>query len=71
MSREGLAFVPDEREGDSEHAFRLSPAQFLHVLAGDGLTIKSHDKVYRFKAAAAGEGDDQLARLVENISRLR
>jgi len=71
VSREGLAFVPDERDGDSEHAFRLNPAQFLHVLAGDGLTIKSQDKVYRFKAAAAGEGDDQLARLVENISRLR
>jgi hypothetical protein len=72
VSRDGLAFVPDVREGDTDHAFRLGPAQFLHVLAGDTLTVRSHDKVYRFKVAfATGEGEDQLARLLGAISRLR
>jgi hypothetical protein len=72
VSRDGLAFVPDVRDGDNDHAFRLGPAQFLHVLTGDTLTIRSHDKVYRFKTAlAAGEGEDQLARFLGGISRLR
>jgi hypothetical protein len=72
VSRDGLAFVPDEREGDAQHGFTLRNGQFLHGLGGDNLTIKSNDKVYRFKpAVVTGKDDDQLAKLVASMTRLQ
>jgi hypothetical protein len=73
VSRDGLAFVPDLDGGKNEDdAFSFKHNQFLPMLDGDSLTIKSDTRAYRFKpAVVAGKDDDQLQRLVASITRLR
>jgi len=60
----GLEFIPDQDGGDRDHAFRLQRDQFLDAVAEDTLTIRSQDKVYRFKAAPGTGGTPSLAELV-------
>jgi diguanylate cyclase (GGDEF)-like protein/PAS domain S-box-containing protein len=70
VSRDGVAFVPDE----TKDGFALRYNEFLHSLADGTLTIKSTTRTYRFKAAAgAGKEDDgaQLHDVVESIARFR
>jgi diguanylate cyclase (GGDEF)-like protein len=68
VARGGIAFVPDAQDGDAGHALRLGQGEFLHSVNEDSLTIRSSDKVYRFKpAVVTGKGDDQLARLVSRL----
>jgi hypothetical protein len=67
-SSAGVAFVPES--ADSRDGFDFTHGQYLHSLDEDSLTIKSHDRTYRFKAAAnaAGGGNrDQLERLISSI----
>lgn len=68
VSSDGVAYVPDERAGENRDAFSIALGQFLHSLEGDSLTIRSNDRVYRFKAA---EGDGTLGGLVEHLAALR
>jgi hypothetical protein len=65
VSRDGLAFVSDEKED----AFRLTFAEFLHAVSDDTLTLRSAAKTYRFKAA--GAGGDKLHEFADRISRAR
>lgn len=70
VSRDGVAFVPDE----TKDGFALKYNEFLHALADGVLTIKSTARTYRFKAAAgAGKEDEggQLHDVVESIARFR
>jgi len=70
VSRDGVAFVPDE----TKDGFALRYNEFLHSLADGTLTIKTTARTYRFKAAAgAGKEDDgaQLHDVVESIARFR
>ena len=71
VSGAGLEFVPDEDGGDRDHAFRLQRDQFLDALIQDTLTIRSQDKVYRFKAAAGTGGSTSLTELVGSLPRSR
>jgi hypothetical protein len=65
VSRDGLAFVSDEKDD----AFTLTFAEFLHAVSDDTLTLRSAAKTYRFKAAAAG--GDRLREFADRISRAR
>jgi len=70
VSRDGVAFVPDE----TKDGFALRYTEFLHTLADGMLIIKSTTRTYRFKAAAtAGKDDDgaQLHDVVASIARFR
>jgi hypothetical protein len=72
VSRDGVAFVPDEKTG--KEAFALKYGEFLSTLADRTLTIKSNSRTYRFNAATvAGKADDgtQLHDVVESIARFR
>jgi len=60
----GLEFIPDQDGGDRDHGFTLQRDQFLDAVAEDTLTIRSQDKVYRFKAAPGTGGTPSLAELV-------
>ena len=72
VSRDGLAFVPDEPSEEDKDAFSFKHNQFLPMLDGDSLTIKSDSRAYRFKpAVVAGKDDDQLQQLVASIKGLR
>jgi EAL domain-containing protein (putative c-di-GMP-specific phosphodiesterase class I)/GGDEF domain-containing protein len=68
ISENGLAFVPDGN--DAGDAFSFGHGQFLHALSNEGLTIKSHDRTYRFKSGVVGEGGS-LEALVASIARFR
>jgi diguanylate cyclase (GGDEF)-like protein len=47
VSRQGIEFVPD---GDNpKDAFRFAYGQFVHGVDGDGLTIKTSDRTFRFE----------------------
>jgi diguanylate cyclase (GGDEF)-like protein/PAS domain S-box-containing protein len=59
VSRSGISFVPDK----GNDAFTLEYHQFLAGLSGDGLTIRSETKTYRFKSADAVDVDENRARL--------
>ncbi len=72
VSRDGVAFVPDDKTG--KDAFTLKYSEFLQTLADSKLTIKSNTRTYRFKAAAVASKDDngsQLHDVVESIGRFR
>jgi diguanylate cyclase (GGDEF)-like protein/PAS domain S-box-containing protein len=72
VSREGVAFVPDEKPG--KDAFDLKYSEFLSTLADSKLVITSNTRTYRFKAAAvAGKNDSgsELHDVVERIARFR
>jgi diguanylate cyclase (GGDEF)-like protein len=72
VSRETVAFVPDEKMG--KDAFTLKYSEFVQTLADSTLAIKSKSRTYRFKAAAvAGKNDDgsQFREVVESIARFR
>jgi len=73
VSRRGVAFVPDGEKGKAEDAFTFKHGEFLYALSGESLTIKSHDKTYRFRASdATGPGSrSQLQKVVDSINRLR
>ena len=72
MSRQGVAFVPDDSQ-QADDAFRLLYGQFVHGLADNGLTIKSSTRTYRFKPTTkSGAGESGiLPSLVESMARLR
>jgi EAL domain-containing protein (putative c-di-GMP-specific phosphodiesterase class I) len=72
-SRDGVAFVPDERSNDTDDAFSLRHGEFLHELEEDDLTIRSNTRTYRFKSAATvGErGRADLQRLAAALRRVR
>ena len=66
VSGDAVTFRPDEHDGDGQHGFSLRHGQFLHDLGRDNLTIRSNDKVYRFKPADATDtGDNQFGKLVD------
>jgi EAL domain-containing protein (putative c-di-GMP-specific phosphodiesterase class I)/GGDEF domain-containing protein len=67
-SEAGLAFAPEGN--DASDGFSLGHGHFLHALTNEGLTIKSQERTYRFKAAAAGEATS-LEALVASIARFR
>jgi len=67
VSRDGVTFVPDE----SDDGFTLLYHQFLDVMDGDSLTIRSADKAYRFLAGGGAASADQLGALVHAITRFR
>jgi diguanylate cyclase (GGDEF)-like protein len=72
VSRDGVAFVPDQPTGNDGFDFKYS--EFLHAMEDGRLVIKSNARTYRFKAAAvAGKVDDgsQLQAVVERIARFR
>jgi hypothetical protein len=64
-----MEFVPDDREDDGQHGFKLKRGKFLHDLGRDNLTIKSNDKTYRFKPTdTTGTDGAQFARFVGALS---
>jgi len=66
---DGLSFVPDEPGGD---AFTLKHHEFLPALEGDGLTIRSSKRAYRFRPAdSPASSGDELRRLAESLTRFR
>ena len=72
VSRDGIAFVPDDKENKDAFVFRYG--EFLHTLSEGQLTIRSAARTYRFRVAAAAGNDDgesQLRTLVENLPRIR
>ena len=69
VSRDGLAFVPDDIPDQAKDGFNLLHAQFLHSLDGDSLTIRSTERAYRFRSEDGGS--QPLGALVESIVRLR
>ncbi len=71
VSRDGVAFVPDDAPDQAKHGFKLPHHAFLHALDGDSLTIRSADRAYRFKSDGEGGAGDRLGALVESIDRLR
>jgi hypothetical protein len=73
LTQGGVAYVPDKPQ-DAADAFTLKYGDFLHSLSDDTLTIKSHAKTYRIKAAgAAGKADGRarIQNVIENLERLR
>ena len=71
MSRDGVAFVPDDASDQAKDGFNLPYHEFLHALDGDSLTIRSADRAYRFKSDGEGGTGERLETLVESIDRLR
>ena len=68
VSRDGVAFVSDEKED----AFTLPFAEFLHAVSDDTLTLRSAAKTYRFKAAGTGgDGTSTLRAFADRISQAR
>ena len=71
VTRDGVAFVTADRDGD---AFTLKHAEFVQGLSEDTLTLKSATKTYRFKAAVSrGVAADalQLRAIADRIARSR
>ena len=74
VSRDGVAFLPDEGKEKGADAFSFSHSEFLHSLEDGSLTIKSRDRTYRFKAALATDKDDnenKLQQLANSIALFR
>jgi diguanylate cyclase (GGDEF)-like protein len=73
VSRRGLTFVPDPKQGRIEDGFRFRHGEFLHVLHNDNLTITSNTRTYRFKSAVTTGNDsgELLRRIAADITRLR
>jgi len=74
VSRDGVAFLPDEGKEKGDDAFSFSYSEFLHSLEDGSLTIKSRDRTYRFKAALATDKDDnenKLQQLANSIALFR
>jgi hypothetical protein len=72
VSRDAIAFVPDDKENKDAFVFRYG--EFLHTVSEGRLTIRSAARTYRFRAAAAdgnNDGESQLRALVENLPRIR
>jgi hypothetical protein len=72
VSRDGIAFVPDDKENTDAFVFRYG--EFLHTLSEGRLTIMSAARTYRFRVAPADANDDgesQLRTLVDNLPRSR
>lgn len=66
VSASGVSFLPEK----GEHAFTLRRGQFLSDLTDDKLTIRTGDRVYRFKAADAAGKDENLSRLRKVLASL-
>ncbi|HEY2151406.1 MAG TPA: hypothetical protein VGH34_11380 [Vicinamibacterales bacterium] len=47
VSRQGIEYVPEGT--DRKDAFRFAYGQFVHGVDGDGLTIKTNDRTFRFE----------------------
>jgi hypothetical protein len=47
VSRQGIEYVPEGH--DPKDAFRFAYGQFVHAVDGDGLTIKTADRTFRFE----------------------
>jgi diguanylate cyclase (GGDEF)-like protein len=68
VSRDGVAFVSDEKDD----AFTLAFAEFLHAVSDDTLTLRSAAKTYRFKAAGTRGGSASTVRaFADRISQAR
>jgi hypothetical protein len=74
VSRDGVAFLPDEGGEKADDAFSFSYSQFLHGLEDGNLTITSRDRTYRFKAALATDkvdNENKLQELANSIALFR
>ena len=71
VSRDGVAFVPDDTSDQAKDGFNLPYHEILHALDGDSLTIRSSDRAYRFKSDGDGGTAERLGTLVESIDRWR
>jgi hypothetical protein len=47
VSRQGIEYAPEGN--DPKDAFRFAYGQFVHGVDGDGLTIKTSDRTFRFE----------------------
>jgi len=70
VSRDGVAYIPDDVSGGKD-GFQLKYTQFLDELGGDSLRITSHERDYRFRAAASAGDREQLERIATAIARFR
>jgi diguanylate cyclase (GGDEF)-like protein len=62
VSREGIEYVPEGN--DRKDAFRFAYGKFVHGVDGDGLTIKTSDRTFRFEPLAVNgvrDGKDLAA----------
>jgi hypothetical protein len=66
VSASGVSFLPEK----GEHAFTLEHGRLLSDLTDDKLTIRTGDRVYRFKAADAADKDENLSRLRKVLTSL-
>jgi diguanylate cyclase (GGDEF)-like protein/PAS domain S-box-containing protein len=66
VSASGVSYQPEK----GTHAFTLEYGLFLSSLADDKLTIKSEDRVYRFKSADASGQDENLTRLKQVLASI-
>lgn len=66
VSASGVSFLPDK----GEHAFTLRHGQWLSDLTDDKLTVRTGNRVFRFKAADAAGKDENLSRLREVLASL-
>ena len=71
VSRDGLAFVPDDTPDQARDGFNLLHHEFLHALEGDSLMVRSADRAYRFRSDGEGGAGERLATLVESIAQVR
>jgi len=71
VSRDGVAFLPDEGKEKGDDAFSFSHSEFLYGLEDGTLTITSRDRTYRFKAADKDDNEDKLQQLANSLGLLR
>jgi hypothetical protein len=69
ITRTGVAFAAED--SDSNEAFTLTYAQFLHAVDHDTLIVKTATRTYRFKAEDSKSGVAQLRDLADRMTRAR
>jgi EAL domain-containing protein (putative c-di-GMP-specific phosphodiesterase class I) len=72
VSRDGVAFVPDDERDQATHGFNLLYDEFLHMTEGDSLTIRTTARVYRFREPDdVGQDAAGLETLAQSITAIR
>jgi EAL domain-containing protein (putative c-di-GMP-specific phosphodiesterase class I)/GGDEF domain-containing protein len=72
VSRDGVAYIPEDEGEGGKDGFRLRYTQFLDEVSGGSLRISSSDRDYRFRVAvSSGDDREQLERLAATIARFR
>jgi hypothetical protein len=71
VSRQGIEYVPEGT--DRKDAFRFAYGQFVHGVDGDGLTIKTSDRTFRFEPVIVNGVRDgkELAALEASLNARR